>query len=99
FPGGGDSQYVDVRLHAACRVRDLLGQLYVLLPVLDDDKHYWVSRDEIDKLAGGAAQWLAGHPERDLIIRRYLRPQPGLGAQATARPPGQGRGGPQPPAP
>jgi len=85
FPGWGDSPYFDVRISATCQVRDLLGQLYVLLPVLDDDKHYWVSRDEIDKLAGGAAQWLAAHPDRDLIIRRYLRHQPGLVREATAR--------------
>ena len=85
FPGWGDSPYFSVRLSAACRVQDLLGQLYVLLPVFDDDKHYWVSKDEIDKLTGAAGQWLAGHPERDLIIRRYLRHQPGLVAEATAR--------------
>ena len=85
LPAWGDSPYFDVRISAACRVRDLLGQLYVLLPVLDGDKHYWVSKDEIDKLVDGAGQWLAGHPERDLIIRRYLRHQPGLVAEATAR--------------
>jgi len=85
FPAWGDSPYFDVRISAACRVRDLLGQLYVLLPVLDDDKHYWVSKDEIGKLVAGAGQWLAGHPERDLIVRRYLRHQPGLVAEATAR--------------
>jgi 3' terminal RNA ribose 2'-O-methyltransferase Hen1 len=44
-----------------------------------------VSKDEIGKLAGGAAEWLSGHPERDLIIRRYLRHQPALVAEATAR--------------
>jgi 3' terminal RNA ribose 2'-O-methyltransferase Hen1 len=43
FPQWGDSPYFDVSLSARCRVRDLLGQLYVLLPVLDDDKHYWVT--------------------------------------------------------
>jgi 3' terminal RNA ribose 2'-O-methyltransferase Hen1 len=85
FPAWGDSPYFDVRISAACRVRDLLGQLYVLLPVLDDDKHYWVSKDEIGKLIAGAGQWLAGHPERDLIVRRYLRHQPGLVAEATVR--------------
>ena len=85
FPAWGDSPYFDVRISATCRVRDLLGQLYVLLPVLDGDKHYWVSKDEIGKLVDGAGQWLAGHPERDLIIRRYLRHQPGLVAEATAR--------------
>ncbi len=74
-----------MRISATCRVSDLLGQLYVLLPVFDDDKHYWVSTDEIGKLVDGAGQWLAGHPERDLIVRRYLRHQPGLVAEATAR--------------
>jgi SAM-dependent methyltransferase len=57
----------------------------VLLPVFDDDKHYWVSKDEIAKLTGPAGEWVAVHPERDLIIRRYLRHQPGLVAEATAR--------------
>jgi len=85
FPGWGDSPYFSVRLSATCRVQDLLGQLYVLLPVFDDDKHYWVSKDEIAKLTGAAGEWLARHPERDLIIRRYLRHQPGLVAEATAR--------------
>jgi 3' terminal RNA ribose 2'-O-methyltransferase Hen1 len=85
FPDWGDSPYFDVTISAACRVQDLLGQLYVLLPVLDDDKHYWVSRDEIDKLMGSAGDWLARHPERDLIIRRYLRHQSALAREAVAR--------------
>ena len=85
FPSWGDSPYFDVRVSARCRVRDLLGQLYVLLPVLDDDKHYWVTSDEIDKLVDGAGRWLAGHPERDVIVRRYLRHQRGLAAEAIAR--------------
>jgi 3' terminal RNA ribose 2'-O-methyltransferase Hen1 len=67
------------------RVQDLLGHLYVLLPVLDDRKHYWVTEDEISKLTGSAARWLAGHPDRDVIIRRYLRHQARLAEQATAR--------------
>jgi SAM-dependent methyltransferase len=85
FPQWGNSPYFDVRVSARCRVRDLLGQLYVLLPVLDDDKHYWVTRDEIDKLVAGASEWLGGHPERDVIVRRYLRHQPALAAEAIAR--------------
>ena len=85
FPAWGDSPYFDVRIFATCRVRDLLGHLYVLLPVTDDDKHYWVTRDEIDKLTGGAGQWLAAHPERDVIVRRYLRHQPRLAQEALAR--------------
>jgi 3' terminal RNA ribose 2'-O-methyltransferase Hen1 len=85
FPAWGDSPYADVRIRATCRVQDLLGHLYVLLPVLDDDKHYWVTRDEIDKLTGGAGQWLATHPERDVIVRRYLRHQARLAQEALAR--------------
>ncbi len=85
FPAWGDSPYFRVRLSAACRVQDLLGHLYVLLPVLDDGKHYWVTADEIGKLTGPAAQWLAAHPQRDVIIRRYLKHQPVLASQALAR--------------
>jgi 3' terminal RNA ribose 2'-O-methyltransferase Hen1 len=85
FPGWGPSPYFDVQVLATCRVRDLLGHLYVLLPVLDNDKHYWVTRDEIDKLVVGAGEWLAGHPERDVIVRRYLRYQPRLAQEAIAR--------------
>ncbi len=85
FPGWGDSPYADVTISASCRVRDLLRHLYVLLPVLDDDKHYWVTRDEIDKLEEAAGEWLATHPERDMIVRRYLRHQGGLAREAIAR--------------
>jgi 3' terminal RNA ribose 2'-O-methyltransferase Hen1 len=85
FPGWGDSRYLDVRLDATVRLRDVLGHLYVLLPVLDDDKHYWVSRDEIDKLLRRGGDWLAAHPERDTITRRYLRHQPRLTREALDR--------------
>ena len=53
--------------------RTLLNHLYVLLPVLDDDKHYWVDEAEIEKLMRRGEGWLAAHPERDLIVRRYLK--------------------------
>jgi 3' terminal RNA ribose 2'-O-methyltransferase Hen1 len=85
FPEWGDGPYLDVRLSAAARVRDLLGHLYVLLPVLDDEKHYWVARDEIDKLLARGEGWLPTHPERELIARRYLRHQSGLAREALAR--------------
>lgn len=71
-PSWGDSPYVDLRLSGVMPVSDALTQLYVLMPVLDDSKHYWVSADEIDKLMRAGAGWLPGHPERDLITRRYL---------------------------
>jgi 3' terminal RNA ribose 2'-O-methyltransferase Hen1 len=72
FPEWGASRYVDLRLTGELRLADPLNHLYVALPVLDDAKHYWVSSDEIDKLVRAGEGWLAGHPERDWIARRYL---------------------------
>jgi 3' terminal RNA ribose 2'-O-methyltransferase Hen1 len=69
---GGDSRYVELKLTGHLKLSDALNHLYVLLPVLDDAKHYWVAPDEIDKLLRSGAGWLAGHPEKVLIARRYL---------------------------
>ncbi len=71
-PLAGDSPYVELTLTGTLRLADALNHLYVLLPVLDDAKHYWVAPDEIDKLLRAGEGWLAGHPERILIARRYL---------------------------
>ena len=84
-PAWGDSRYVDTRLRGHLRLADALTQLYVLLPVLDDSKHYWVSRDEVDKLLRAGADWLPAHPERDLITRRYLRHRRELVLSAVGR--------------
>ncbi len=75
YPQWGASGYVGLRLTANCRLADLLTHLYVLMPVLDDDKHYWVDEAEIEKLIRRGDGWLATHPERDLIVRRYLKKQ------------------------
>lgn len=64
------------------RLRDLLSHLYVLIPVLDDRKHYWVSEPEIEKLLARGEGWLAGHPERELITSRYLARQGNLTREA-----------------
>ncbi len=85
FPSWGASRYVSANLTVEARVADLLTHLYVLLPVLDDDKHYWVTEDEVEKLMQRGGAWLASHPERDLIVSRYLRHQKGLTATALAR--------------
>jgi 3' terminal RNA ribose 2'-O-methyltransferase Hen1 len=68
----GDSRYVDLRLHGDLRLADALNHLYVLLPVLDDAKHYWVGSDEVDKLVRAGEGWLGSHPDRELISSRYL---------------------------
>ncbi len=74
-PEWGASRYVGLRLSASCRLADLLTHLYVLIPVLDDEKHYWVDDVEIEKLMRRGEGWLAAHPERELIVRRYLKRQ------------------------
>lgn len=72
IPSWGDSRYVDLHLTGTLRLSDALNHLYVLLPVLDDAKHYWVGPDEIDKLLRAGEGWLSTHPEKELISRRYL---------------------------
>lgn len=75
FPEWGQSRYYRLRLSGKLRLSDLLSHLYVLMPVLDDEKHYWVGHDEIDKLLAHGEGWLAQHPEREQIASRYLRRQ------------------------
>ncbi|MFB6615856.1 3' terminal RNA ribose 2'-O-methyltransferase Hen1 [Streptomyces sp. NPDC056367] len=72
FPEWGDSRYVRLVLEGELRLADALRQLYVLLPVLDDAKHYWIAPDEVDKLLRAGDGWLASHPEHGLISSRYL---------------------------
>lgn len=84
-PRWGDSRYVDLLLTGDQRLADALHHLYVVLPVLDDAKHYWVGTDEIDKLIRAGAGWLAAHPERELITRRYLAHDRRLVVSATGR--------------
>jgi len=85
FPEWGEGPYVRVRLAATCRLQDLLTHLYVLLPVLDDDKHYWVGQDELDKLLARGEGWLPQHPEREEIVHRYLKHQRRLAREALAQ--------------
>jgi SAM-dependent methyltransferase len=85
FPEWGDSRYVALRLTGSLRLAEALSQLYVLLPVLDDAKHYWVAPDEVDKLLARGEGWLAAHPERQLIVRRYFSRRWSLARAADAR--------------
>jgi 3' terminal RNA ribose 2'-O-methyltransferase Hen1 len=85
FPEWGESRYFTVTLRATTRLSDLLSHLYVLVPVLDDEKHYWVGEDEIQKLLRHGEGWLAGHPAREQIARRYLRHESRLTRQALAQ--------------
>ncbi|MBC6698675.1 3' terminal RNA ribose 2'-O-methyltransferase Hen1 [Hymenobacter sp. BT190] len=73
-PEWGDSPYYTLRLrHPGLRLRDLLTHLYVLMPVLDNNKHYYIGPAEAEKLLLRGGEWLPRHPEREFITRRYLR--------------------------
>jgi 3' terminal RNA ribose 2'-O-methyltransferase Hen1 len=85
MPMLGESRLYTVDLQAACRLSDLLTHLYVLIPVLDDQKHYWVGKDEIEKLLRHGEGWLERHPAREIIVSRYLVHQRGLIRDAIAR--------------
>ncbi len=85
FPEWGESPYFSVRLRANRLLCEVLNHLYVLIPVFDNQKHYFVGLDEIEKLLSKGEGWLAMHPCRDAITRRYLRHQGGMVRQAVQR--------------
>lgn len=82
---GHASRYVTLRLAGSATLSALLKHLYVLIPVLDDDKHYWVGEDEVAKLLARGEGWLETHPAKDLIARRYLAHRRSLTNMALAR--------------
>ncbi|EDX84742.1 hypothetical protein S7335_2439 [Synechococcus sp. PCC 7335] len=73
FPNWGDSRYLSVTLSHTVRLSDLLSHLYVLIPVMDEDKHYWFGDDEVDKLLRHGEGWLNNHPYKEQITQRYLK--------------------------
>lgn len=85
FPEWGDSRYVRLVLEGGATVAEALRHLYVLLPVLDDAKHYWVTADEVDKLLRAGEGWLPAHPEQAVITSRYLARRWSLTRQARER--------------
>ena len=85
FPDWGQSKYYTVELQHTLPLADLLTHLYVLIPVLDDDKHYWVDDDEVEKLLRHGEGWLRAHPAREAITRRYLKRQHRLTRAALAQ--------------
>ena len=85
FPDWGASPYFTLTLENTLPLQALLQHLYVLIPVLDNDKHYWVGADEVEKLLARASEWLPTHPEKELITRRYLKYDFRLTRDALAR--------------
>ncbi len=82
FPEWGPTPYVDLTLRGTVLLRDALRHLYLLLPVLDSKKHYYLDRQEVDKILTKGEGWLASHPERDWIVRSALGRKPSLVREA-----------------
>ena len=85
FPEWGDGPYYAVELTGTATLQALLRHLYVLIPVLDNDKHYWIGDEEVQKLLRHGEEWLAGHPEKEQIVHRYLKHRKHLAREALAR--------------
>src|SRR5712691_984144 len=85
FPEWGESSYFAVTIEKTTTLAELLAHLYVLIPVFDNAKHYWIGEDEMEKLLSKGEGWLAAHPEKEEITRRYLKFQPSLFREALAR--------------
>ena len=85
FPEWGEGQHYRLELSARTRLADLLKHLYVLIPVLDNDKHFWVGRDEIDNILAKGKEWIATHPEREAILTRAFRHKKSFVREALKR--------------
>jgi 3' terminal RNA ribose 2'-O-methyltransferase Hen1 len=85
FPEWGESPYFSVTLRGTKTLSELLTHLYVLIPVFDNEKHYFVGEDELEKLLVKGTGWLASHPEKEQITRRYLKHRSNLYREALAR--------------
>ena len=85
FQEWGDSRYYSVTFEKQCLLSEMLKHLYVLIPVLDDEKHYWVAEAEIEKLLRHGNDWLSEHPEQETIVNRYLKHQRRLTRQALSQ--------------
>ena len=85
FPEWGTSNYFTVTLTGTKKLRDLLTHLYVLIPVLDNEKHYFVGDDEVEKLLRRGEGWLSSHPMREIIARRYLKHRHSLAREALSQ--------------
>lgn len=85
FPEWGESPYYSVTIRGTKTLSELLTHLYVLIPVFDNEKHYFVGEDEIEKLLTKGGNWLVNHPEKEQITRRYLKHQSSLYREAISR--------------
>ncbi|MCH5349627.1 MAG: 3' terminal RNA ribose 2'-O-methyltransferase Hen1, partial [Oscillospiraceae bacterium] len=72
FPEWGASPYINLTVSGTVKLSELLNHIYVLIPVFDRQKHYYIAEDEIRKLLDHGEGWLAGHPYKEKIAHRYF---------------------------
>ena len=80
-PSWGESPYVTLTLKATKQLREVLEHIFVLIPVMDNRKHYFIGKEELEKLLRKGEQWLQNHPEKVLITERYLKHQKALNSE------------------
>lgn len=85
FPEWGPGKHYRIRLKGEQKIKDLLNHVYVMLSVLDGDKHYYIDSNEVEKLLRKAAGWIETHPRKNLIVRRYLGRRQSLVTEALSR--------------
>ena len=85
FDEWGQSPYYSVTLSKTTTLSELLAHLYVLIPVFDNFKHYYVGNEELEKLLKHGEGWLSAHPKREAITHRYLKHRHSLAREALAR--------------
>jgi len=69
----GQRGIYDLRLKGTVFLRDVLSHLYVLVPVLDNAKHWFIDKEAIEKLLAKGEGWLPQHPAKTLITTRALK--------------------------
>lgn len=85
FPDWGESPYYGVGIAGDTTLKELLAHLYVLMPVLDNGKHYVINPDEVEKLLKHGEGWLSSHPEQRRIVQRYLGYRRGMADKALGK--------------
>lgn len=61
-----------ITLKANQTIQDCFRHLFVLIPVMDQYKHYYIDEKEVDKLKRYGEGWLSFHPKRNEIIKESL---------------------------
>jgi len=85
FSEWGQSPYYTLTIRGVKRLSELLAHIYVLIPVLDNNKHYFIGPEEMEKLIRHGQGWLSNHPLKEKIAHRYLRRKRSLAREALTR--------------